>query len=317
MTTLYGNATSVRFDQLDLFPGTVTVANSTTYRIENGATYDEFESYGLAPFAYDSGSGQLSGGTISFWRHYLSDGTLVFMVALPFSYPATALEDFRAGNDSPGFLADLFSGFDVLNGSSADDYLNGYAGGDYLFGNDGNDTLVGGAGFDELHGGNGANLLIGGADSDSYYVDDPADTIVEEVGGGDADAVNAAVDILELANGVENLYLAATAAVGVGNDFNNTINAYFYVDVANRLSGKDGNDVIHAEGGDDTLQGGAGNDTLYGGKGVDLVDLSDATAAIAVRSFTATPLSSLVLKAGLGLDLPDAEDSSAATSPIP
>jgi hypothetical protein len=126
MIILYSNATPVRFDQLDLFAGGVTVATPTTYRIDNGTTYDEFESYGLAPFTYDAGSGQLNGGTISFWRHYLSDGTLVFMVALPFPYPATSLGSFISDDDTPGFLAAIFSAFDMLNGSSAGDYLNGF-----------------------------------------------------------------------------------------------------------------------------------------------------------------------------------------------
>jgi len=303
MATLHG-AISVHLDQLDLFSGSVAVANPTTYRIDNGTTYDEFQSYVLAPFTYDAGSGQLNGGAIQSWLHYLSDGTLAFLVSFSPPYPAMSLESFRSSGDTQGFVADVFSGLDILLGSAGDDYLDGSAGTDYLYGGDGDDTLVGGAGFDELGGGKGANLLIGGADSDNYYVDSPDDTIIEEPGGGDSDAVYASVDILALADGVENLYIS-TAAVGVGNDLNNTITAYphAYGDIDNRLSGKGGNDIIHAEAGDDTLQGGAGNDSLYGGTGVDLVDLSDAAAALAVtlvQSETDTVLD--LSKAGLGVD---------------
>ena len=62
--------------------------------------------------------------------------------------------------------------------------LTGTAGNDTLTGGAGNDTLTGLAGNDTLNGGAGADTMAGGAGNDTYYVDNAADVVTENVGEG-------------------------------------------------------------------------------------------------------------------------------------
>ena len=124
-----------------------------------------------------------------------------------------------------------------------------------ITGGAGNDTLSGGAGDDVLNGGTGADGMTGGADNDFYYVDDAGDTVTEIVGGG-IDTVRTTLSTYTLTSEVERLqFTGAGAFVGIGND------------IANRITGGDG---------DDTLNGGAGNDRLTGGAGSDAFVFSTA-----------------------------------------
>lgn len=133
------------------------------------------------------------------------------------------------------------------------------------FGNDSDNVITGGAGNDWLKGGAGNDKLIGGAGNDTYYVDDPADQVVELANEG-RDVVYASVSFVLPAN-VEVLNLTGTAAIdGTGNSLANTINGN---DAANNLYGGGGDDVLIGNGGNDHLDGGAGNDTLSGGAGND------------------------------------------------
>jgi Ca2+-binding RTX toxin-like protein len=51
-------------------------------------------------------------------------------------------------------------------------------------GNTLNNTLIGNTGNNTLNGGAGADTLIGGIGNDSYYVDNVADTIIENINEG-------------------------------------------------------------------------------------------------------------------------------------
>jgi len=149
------------------------------------------------------------------------------------------------------------NGFDnVITGNSGNNALNGAAGDDVLEGGDGNDTLDGGTGGDTLDGGSGNDL---------YVVDDAADMIIEQVGGG-TDAVSAGATYT-LGDNVENLTLTGTANVdGTGNELGNAITGN---GGNNSLAGEAGNDTLSGGAGADMLDGGEGNDTLDGGTGAD------------------------------------------------
>ncbi|MFV3130310.1 hypothetical protein [Niveispirillum sp. KHB5.9] len=133
-----------------------------------------------------------------------------------------------------------------------------------LTGGDGADTLDGGAGNDMLDGGAGADSLIGGAGNDIFIVDDDADVVVEDAGGG-TDTVRTSLGSHTLAANVENLVYTG------GGNFDGTGNAD-----ANAITGG---------AGADTLAGGGGADTLTGGSGADRFVL----AAVA-ESTVATPI---------------------------
>jgi Ca2+-binding RTX toxin-like protein len=116
-----------------------------------------------------------------------------------------------------------------------------------IFGSGNDDTISGGEGDDTLLGAAGADSMVGGNGDDLYGVEDKTDTVVEEADGGD-DTIVSTIDY-ELGANLENLFLAAGAVNGTGNDLNNTI-----------LGNADAN-TLDGEAGQDTLLGGDGGDT--------------------------------------------------------
>src|SRR5688572_14256086 len=91
---------------------------------------------------------------------------------------------------------------DVTGVTTGADTINGFGGDDIIFADDGDDTLNGGVGADQMTGGLG---------NDTYIVDNAADTIVEDAGGG-IDTVKSAITFTLGAN-VEKLTLTGTAAI--------------------------------------------------------------------------------------------------------
>jgi Ca2+-binding RTX toxin-like protein len=155
--------------------------------------------------------------------------------------------DTLRGNDGNDQLF-AGDGNDKVGGDAGDDLLDGGRGDDNLSGGDGNDTLIGGDGNDKLDGGAGIDTMNGGSGDDSYFVDDPADIIIEAAGGGN-DTVRVFANSYVLSANVEVMsYGGAGNFKGTGNE------------IANRISGGAGNDVLDGKGGADILTGGAGND---------------------------------------------------------
>ncbi|HEX2650130.1 MAG TPA: calcium-binding protein [Burkholderiales bacterium] len=161
-------------------------------------------------------------------------------------------------------LANTASPFnDLYNGGTGADIFDGLAGNDTINGNGGNDNLAGGLGNDTLDGGAGDDVMTGGMGNDTYVVDSLADQVIEQspaVVGSGIDVVQTALSSLTLAPNVEQLLYTGTG------DFTGTGN-----NLANRLTGGIGNDVLNGDLGNDTLDGGAGNDTLNGGAGADVL----------------------------------------------
>ncbi|MDD1416489.1 hypothetical protein MEN41_18280, partial [Dolichospermum sp. ST_con] len=135
-------------------------------------------------------------------------------------------------------------------------------------GNTLNNIITGNAADNVLTGGTGADTLIGGAGNDSYYVDNTADSITENLNQG-TDIVFSSVTYT-LSTNVENLTLQGTTAInGTGNDLNNSITGNTGNNV---LTGGLGNDTFTGNAGLDTLIGGKGNDSLYLGLNDNVVD---------------------------------------------
>jgi Ca2+-binding RTX toxin-like protein len=161
-------------------------------------------------------------------------------------------------------------GSDSLYGGLGNDTLYGEGNNDFLYGEAGNDRLDGGNGLDVLDGGAGADIMEGGKDSDTYYVDDTEDEVVEFFGGGgSADHVHSSAS-WTMSNNVERLTLTGTAnidATGNDEDFGR-INGN---SGDNFIRGLGGEDHLLGFGGNDELDGGVGNDTVEGGAGTDIL----------------------------------------------
>jgi Ca2+-binding RTX toxin-like protein len=111
------------------------------------------------------------------------------------------------------------------------------------------DTLNGGAGADQMSGGNG---------NDVYFVDNPADVVIENANDG-VDTVNALINY-GLGPNVENLMLQGNADLqGYGND------------LANTIIGNSGSNLINGGAGTDAMVGGLGNETYFVDNASDVV----------------------------------------------
>ncbi|MCK1454066.1 cadherin-like domain-containing protein [Bradyrhizobium sp. 35] len=152
-------------------------------------------------------------------------------------FRGTTISDFVSDNfQLPGTLA---------TSGAALSYWSGTAANQYVYGTAMNDNLkAGGTG----------NTLVGGAGDDTYVVGSANTTIVEKPGEG-IDTVQVWGVSYTLAPNVENLNLMQGGLTGTGND------------LANRMVGSSGNDILAGAAGDDWLFGGGGNDSFVYGKG--------------------------------------------------
>ena len=116
-----------------------------------------------------------------------------------------------------------------------------------------------------------ADTISGLTGSDTYYVNNIGDKVVEGINAG-IDTVISFINTYTLAANVENLTLATGGVNGTGNSLNNTILGN---SAANKLSGLDGNDKINAGAGNDQIDGGKGNDQLFGNAGDDKINGGD------------------------------------------
>lgn len=137
-------------------------------------------------------------------------------------------------------------------------------------GGKGDDVLFGGDGMDILNGGAGVDGMAGGKGDDWYVVDNSADIIVENSGGG-YDGVMSTANGYRLASNVEELDLTGDASqfTAYGNTSANYITSEG--DFSRMISAGGGGDTIKMAGvADDILIGGGGNDFLFAGLGNDV-----------------------------------------------
>ncbi|CAN5384078.1 hypothetical protein BH10PSE6_BH10PSE6_10610 [soil metagenome] len=129
-----------------------------------------------------------------------------------------------------------------------------------LTGNAFDNLLVGGVGNDTLNGGAGNDIMAGGAANDTYYVDNPGDRVIEDVGEGNDTVFTSVSYTLAAGQEIETLRIMGTVTAGLiltGNEFGNLLLGGVGNDT---LTGLDGNDRLEGKAGTDTMIGGTGND---------------------------------------------------------
>ncbi|MGO4388730.1 calcium-binding protein [Microvirga sp. 2YAF29] len=171
-------------------------------------------------------------GEVSYLR-FSYDGDTWLTIGTPSGPVLFTYSDLQAFHRGGAIAAAaVLSRSDNLTGSAKGDYMESYAGDDVLDGGEGADTLKGGSG------------------NDIYIVDNSADRVVEDVGGG-YDIVETDVDFALAEDSEVEVLRASLAAVSlslIGNQF------------ANLIIGTHGDDLLDGKGGVDTLIGKAGND---------------------------------------------------------
>jgi len=174
------------------------------------------------------------------------------------------IEQVVGGNEN-----DVIRGSDgpeTFVGRSGNDTLDGRGGDDKLYGGPGGDTLLGGLGDDLLHGGAGSDTIDGqgGMDTVSYEFAAPSalDGAIEAANFGGV-TVNLDAGFASTAQGFDSIINVESAIGGGGDD------QLIGSNLANFLSGRDGDDILQGGGGDDVIITGAGNDTATGGAGAD------------------------------------------------
>jgi Ca2+-binding RTX toxin-like protein len=199
---------------------------------------------------------------------------------------------------------------DRFIGGSGVDRVYGLAGDDQLIGGGGADRLDGGDGNDVLEGGLGADILIGGAGEDE------ASYIRDSQGLG-----------IDLSTGVRSGAAAGDSYSSIERFTLTRFNDSFTgSNLAERVSGGIGNDVLNGAGGDDQLDGGAGNDSLDGGSGLDILaggagddsyflDAGDVVIEALGEGFDIVyARSSLVLSPGAAVEVLGTVDNMATTA---
>ncbi|MBK8814552.1 MAG: calcium-binding protein [Methylococcaceae bacterium] len=152
--------------------------------------------------------------------------------------------------------------------------------------------------------------MTGGDGSDTFTIDNAADTVTDAAADGDLDIVNIGTfttapvtavtfDFSGAGDGVENINILNAHLINVtANGMANIINGNALANVINAGAGID---TINAGGGNDTITGGAGKDTVITGTGNDKIVFNAGvadTVAAAASIAGVDKYTDLVLNAG-------------------
>ena len=195
-------------------------------------------------------------------------------------------DDILIGNNHQNTLSG-FGGDDLIYGGVGADFLYGNSGNDILFGGASSDLIDGNAGDDYIDGGIGRDIINAGGGHDIVHDTDAHRDIIWGDHGFDTvsflgTAQSMVIDLNKNDNATNfGDYIHSVENI-ISTDHDDTI---WGNDIANKLSGMQGNDYIHSGAGADIIYGGFGDDTIFGGANSDQIfgedgnDLLDGGAA--------------------------------------
>ncbi|MFB3884943.1 MAG: calcium-binding protein [Thermodesulfobacteriota bacterium] len=132
-------------------------------------------------------------------------------------------------------------------------------------------VLDGNSGSNILDGIGGTDQMRGGRGDDTYVVENPGDTVIEDPNRG-RDTILSSIDWILGAN-IENLTLVGTDSInGRGNALENILIGNT---ASNLFIGASGDDILDGGPGNDFLEGGLGNDLYLFNRGYDKDKLTD------------------------------------------
>ncbi len=241
-TTGYGVLT-ITWDDVGYFSLHTGKLNAFQMRLigTGGGNFDvefRYEDINWTTGDYSSGSNGV-GGIVARAGYTAGNGITYYELPQSGMQEQMLALDTTEGNTG---LAGLYY-FSLSNGSSGTEnqVIYGSDVSSILTGGPGNDTLYGMSGDDLLNGGAGADMLYGRAGNDLYFIDDTAESIVENANEG-IDTVQASISYsLALLPNVENIRLVGSA----------TINA----------TGNGGDNTLISNNGSNIMDGGLGTDT--------------------------------------------------------
>ena len=169
-----------------------------------------------------------------------------------------------------GDLIDDVHGHDYIDGGAGDDNIRGHQGDDTLIGGAGNDHFVITSGYPEFQGPPGNDSIDGGAGVDSigFGIEEVSTTaaVTIDLGAGTYSIADPAGQVNGIVLNVENVQGSAFADRITGTEGANVLHALTGNDT---IHGLGGDDLLLAERGHQSFLGGAGNDSLNGGTGRD------------------------------------------------
>ena len=162
--------------------------------------------------------------------------------------------------------------FNIILGTSENDYLKGTKNNDLIFGFTGADIIIGLNGDDCLVGGDGNDLVFGGNGNDMIFGEDENDVIY----GNKGNDIIYSSKVFFSTNSWEEIFIDFTHTQDNGHGFNTILggagnDSIYGSDEEESLFGGTGDDMIFGNHGSDKIFGGTGNDVLSGGDSEDLI----------------------------------------------
>lgn len=207
-----------------------------------------------------------------------------------------------AGNDR---LTISYAGATTVDGGAGNDIIASHGGGDLVLGGDGDDQILTRFGSSTVNGGAGNDWMLGLANNDTYVFEEGSgqDTIASFTSGNSVIDVSAlgvtsfdALDIAETVDGALITFSPGNSLLLEAVTAGSLTEAHFIfgttppppseeatlneitgsgqlggTELADLITGSDGDDKINGHDGDDEIHGGAGKDVLTGNAGNDLI----------------------------------------------